>query len=521
MKSIFAIILITFLQFASYGQVIPKSVSDVYNKVFNSISTGDVTKPKLILVDDSKLETKEVATYSPSNGTITIGKSFVELTRKFGIDSSNARAHVFCHELAHLFLNHGYASVIGTGFASKDINKEFKKTKLTLEDKLGEFEADQWAFFYAYISGYKTNLVAPRLLDSIYKNYKLNDDLLSNYPKLADRKKYAKDAYVKMKSMCEAFDFANLALIHGDYKLSISIYETIRNEGFKSREIFSNLGLANLLCALKNKGYPEVDFVLPLQIDLDTRLKQDGTRGLGDGVDFDELINTATENFNKAIKIDPEYFIGYFNLAITSWLKNDDINLELNLDRAKKIMKAEQKENVSLFEAIMKFKSADLQLNQLGLNEIKLLSKNGNALAALNLNLINKVEIELNQEKKYPAIILKYIDFKNLPTNLLDAKNILDSTFSRDVYKSFTCKEVISSITYRKWKFIKGEESLIAWHYFFNNDSVDLSDSDKKKLIADAKTVFEFNNGIYLVFGDVILIIDSKNNLKFQIIKSI
>lgn len=518
MKSVFAIILITFLQFASYGQGIPKSVSDVYNKVFNSISNGNVTKPKLILVEDSKLETKEVATFSPSNGTITIGKSFIELTRKFGIDSSNAIAHVFCHELAHLFLDHGYASVIGTGFASKELNKEFKKTKLSLEDKLGEYEADQWAFFYAYISGYKTNLVAPRLLDSIYKNYKLNDDLLSNYPKLADRKKYAKDAYVKMKSMCEAFDFANLALIHGDYKLSIAIYETIRNEGFKSREIFSNLGLANLLFALKNKGYPEVDFVLPLQIDLDTRLNQDGTRGLGDEADFDELLNLASENFNRAIKIDPEYFIGYFNLAITSWLKKDEINVELNLDRAKKIMKAEQKENVSLFEAIIKLKSNDLKLNQIGLKEIKLLSKNGNALAALNLNLINKVEIEANQEKKYPAIISKYIDLKNLPTNLQDAKNILDSTFSRDVYKSLTCKEVVNNITYRRWKFIKGEESLLAKQFIFNNESLDISDSDKKKLISEAETVFEFNKGLYLVFGDVILIMDTNNKINFQII---
>ena len=152
MKSLFAFILFSFFQSVSYGEGVPKYVGDVYNKVFNSISNGDITKPKLILVDDLKLENKEVATYSPSNGTISIGQSFIELTRKFGIDSSNARAHVFCHELAHLFLNHGYASVIGTGFASKEMNKEFKKTKLSLEDKLGELEADQWAFFYAYIA---------------------------------------------------------------------------------------------------------------------------------------------------------------------------------------------------------------------------------------------------------------------------------------------------------------------------------------------------------------------------------
>ena len=64
---------------------------------------------------------------------ITVGQSFLDLTRKFGIDSSNARAHVLSHELAHLFLNHGFASIIGTGFASKEISKELKKAKPKLK----------------------------------------------------------------------------------------------------------------------------------------------------------------------------------------------------------------------------------------------------------------------------------------------------------------------------------------------------------------------------------------------------
>jgi hypothetical protein len=505
----------------SKGEGVPKYVSEVYNKVFNSISNGEVSKPKLVLIDDLKSEKKAIADYSPSKGTITIGQSLIELTRKFGIDSSNARAHIFSHELAHLFLNHGYASVIGTGFASKEMNIEFKKAKLSLEDNLGELEADQWAFFYAYISGYKTKEVVPKLLDTIYKYYKLNDGLLNNYPKLSERKKYAKDAYVKMKSMCEAYDFANLSLIHGDFKLSIAIYEAIRNEGFKSREIFSNLGLANLLSSLKNKGYPEIDFVLPLQIDLDTRLNQDGTRGLGDQDDTDEQINIAIENFNKAIKIDPEYFIGYFNLAITSWLKNDGINLELNLERAKKLMKADQNDIVSLFESIMRFKSTDSKTIQQGLKEIESLSKKGNALATLNLNLINKVEIEVNQEKKYPEFITKNFDFKNLPTNFKESKNILDSTFYKlAIGNEFSCKEVVEKITYRRWKFKKGEQYLIGKQYIFDNNSYVLTDKDKLELIAGAKTVFELDNGLYLVFGDLILKIDLSNILNVQIIKN-
>lgn len=520
MKSLFAFILFSFFQSVSYGEGVPKYVGDVYNKVFNSISNGDITKPKLILVDDLKLENKEVATYSPSNGTISIGQSFIELTRKFGIDSSNARAHVFCHELAHLFLNHGYASVIGTGFASKEMNKEFKKTKLSLEDKLGELEADQWAFFYAYIAGFKTNMIVPRLLDSIYKTYNLKDDLLSRYPKLSERKKYARDASVKMKSMCDAFDFANIALLHGDYKISIAIYESIKNEGFKSREILSNLGTANLLCALKNKGYPEIDYILPLEIDLNTRLNQDGTRGIGDEDDPEEQINVAQDCFQRAVKIDPDYFIGYFNLAITSWLKKDEISLESNLAKAKSLMKNEQLDDVNLFEAIIKYKSSDKLLSVKGFNEIEMLSKKGNSLATLNLNEMRKLEIP--HEKKYPSMIEKYINLKDLPSNLDDANNILDSTFSRDVYRSLTCKEVVKNqLKYRKWKFMKGDESQIVWQYFMKNEDQVISESAIKELKESAKNLFESSNGLILIFEDVVFKIDTNNNCIVQIIKSI
>ena len=132
------------------AQEAPKHLKVLYNKIYTSMSNGSIVKPELRLIDDSNFESskKEVASYSPVNKTITVGQSFLDLTRKFGKDSSNARAHVLSHELAHLFLNHGFASLIGTGFASIEINKELKKIKQDLADKTDELEADQWAFFY-------------------------------------------------------------------------------------------------------------------------------------------------------------------------------------------------------------------------------------------------------------------------------------------------------------------------------------------------------------------------------------
>ncbi len=107
------------------SQETPRYISELYNRLYTSMSNGTVIKPQIKIKDDLNFENseKQVATYSPLNKTITIGLSFIELTRRFGKDSTNARAHVLSHELAHLFLNHGYVSVIGTGFASKEFNK--------------------------------------------------------------------------------------------------------------------------------------------------------------------------------------------------------------------------------------------------------------------------------------------------------------------------------------------------------------------------------------------------------------
>ena len=169
------IIFYLLVTFVLRAQTAPKHINDLYNKIYNSMANGSIIKPKLVLIDDlGWARDKQItANYDPNVKTISIGQSFLNLTSKFNNDSANARAHVLCHELAHLFLNHGYSSVIGTGFASVEINKELKKNKKGLEDKIGELEADQWASFYAYISGFKTNSIAPRLLDSIYKYYNL------------------------------------------------------------------------------------------------------------------------------------------------------------------------------------------------------------------------------------------------------------------------------------------------------------------------------------------------------------
>ena len=509
------------ISFNLFGQKPPTYIKEIYDNLYMSMSKGGITKPNLRIIDDSEFDLidKEVATYSPINKEITIGQSFIELTRKFGKDSNNVRAHVISHELAHLFLNHGYVSVIGTGFASKEINKEFKKTKEYLDDKMGELEADQWAFFYSYIAGYKTNEVVPRLLDSIYKSYNLNDSKLNNYPPLIERKRYANDARVKMNTMCIAFDFANLATIHGDYDIAIQIYNLIVQEGFKSREIVSNLGLLYLLKALMIKDTIETKLILPIQLDMYTRMQQNNLeRGAEYEIDFNDLIIASIDYFKQSVLIDPNYEIGYLNLSIAYWLNNQFVDSRYFLNKATSIRPQCEQQKVKVFKAIIDYYSSDSLLRKQAVEVMITLKNSGNKLASKNVKILNGDNKESPFEQ---PIWIKNISQINLPTNFIDSKNILDSTFSRDKYKTLSCKELKGVMTSRKWKYLNNQ-SLVIYQYFIENPNrINITEKEKNSLVLNSEIYYENANNTYLKFKDLILIIDSKNNIKYQIIKTL
>jgi hypothetical protein len=224
------------------------SIQLIFNRLFNSMNDrSSYPKPRLMIIEDRHTDEKEIASYSVDENIIRVGRSFLDLTSHFGADSTNARVHVLSHELAHIFRGHGYTHVIGTSYASKFVNAETLKSKSEQEFTTAELEADQWAFFYAHIAGYQTTHVAAELLDSIYSNYSLKDEDLAQYPSLEKRKALAVQSAEKMKGMLAAFDFANACIAQAQFDNANEIYKLILHEGFKSSEIYQNMGVAYLL----------------------------------------------------------------------------------------------------------------------------------------------------------------------------------------------------------------------------------------------------------------------------------
>lgn len=512
----FKILLVCFLTaHVIYSQQVPKHLNELYNKIYNSMTSGTIIKPKLVVIDDLKLDRDKqiIAVYSPLDKTITVGSSFLKLTSKFSNDSSNARAHVLCHELAHLFLNHGYASIIGTGFASAKINKQLKESKKGIEDNIGELEAEQWAYFYAYCSGFKTKGITPVLLDSIYKYYKLTDDKLSNYPKLIERKKIANDASYKMNSMCDAFDFANMASIHGDYDLSAEIYNAIIQEGFKSREIVSNIGTAYLLKAISLMDTSETKFRLPLQIDMNTRMRQEDVRGITIDDEINELLSNAINLFKDAIRIDEDYGIAYLNLSIAYWL-HKETDADYYLQKAKNKLSILEQDKALLFEAIMMYHSNEKQKKEQGLSTLTKMAADANKLAKANLTDINTKSNTIVT----PEYINEIASIK-IPNQYDFSKiNILDPIFKKS--PKLYCNEISAKFISRKWKLANqkyGGYLIVIQHLF--NQTKTISENDKNNLIASSQSIFETNTGTYLRFNDIIVIINSNNQATYQILK--
>ena len=254
------------------SQEVPAFVTKVYNDISQTMGNGKVLIPKLVLSADPK----EVASYFPNgiDGTgaeVAVGIKFIELVRGFGADSSNALAHVLGHELAHIILGQNKELIkLGSGYASTEFNKQLKKYKQNLRDSIWERQADEYAAFYAHMSGYNTIDISSNLLDSIYIQFELKESQMTRYPPLEERKLITTTSGKQMSILKKMFDAANIATITGNYNMAIAFYETIINENFPSKEIHNNLGLVYLLKAYKDIDTIDFPYKFPFELDLES-----------------------------------------------------------------------------------------------------------------------------------------------------------------------------------------------------------------------------------------------------------
>jgi hypothetical protein len=516
MKKTIFILSILSIGLLCFGQNPPKYIKDVYNKIYSSIGSESLEPPKLEIINDalSDYDKNNIACYLPQENIFRIGYKFIDVTRAFGADSNNARSYILSHELAHFF-KHKYLREIGTGFASS-IDKKAKKTKDSISLSIKEFEADQWAYFYSYISGYKINDIAPRLLDTLYKLYKIPEKL-DGYPPLNERKYYAKAAKEKMQSMCDVFDFANLSLMSGEYQMAEVIYSAIYEEGFKSREIRSNLGVAHLLKAIQMIDTSDFKYTLPIKVDFNSRLDQN-TRGGKDDEKIVEALDNAILQFEGAIKIDKEYVIAYFNLSQALWLKayftksnSDDYKFYLTKAKEKSNQDEKILADIEVFEATVNLTSNDTETKIKGSKYLNEMAEKGNLLAGINLRKINK-----NKSILYPAFVNDLL--KSVTPSDFDKINLMDTVFKRT--RKLICNEINNSkFNSRKWKYLSiSQNHIIVEQHKFKQEK-QLTNEEIKQIKSTADNVFYRNSGTYYIFSQLILYLYNNDKCTVQLIK--
>ena len=470
-------------------------VTEVYEDIYQVMHTRQSPeKPALVLSNN----TREIALFSPSSNQIAVGQDFIELARSFGKDSMNVIAQIMSHELAHVLLEQStIIKNIGSGYASKEFNKRLKKTHATLRDSLYERQADEYSFFYAQIAGYRTADLAPRILDSIYKQWNLKNRL-NRYPTLAERKLIATTASKKMKILKELFDVAVVSNLSGNYNLAIDLFKFILEEDFDSREIHNNLGTAYLLKAINSLDTLEYPYIFPVQIDLNTEL--DSHRGIGQSAEQD--VKKALEQFKFACEGKEKYPIAMLNRAICEWLLEDE-EFEISMMRISKLKDDLIRQNGRILEAIALYHKDDKNSCKSILKELK--SKN--SLADLNYNILfNK-----NTRQNYNTIDLPKLDLPDF-----------DFIFDDLARKSDTLVKVFGSnardISFRRlsdsnWtgfqiKSTKAQPAAILTLY----QTSKIPDSFRK--LKDLKVNFETSKFKFKFVGSSILKYDKENNLE-------
>ena len=310
------IMLVTF--FAEAQTNPPAFVQKVYDDIFkNLLATKQIEKPVLQYFPDNQ---DMVIDYLPANGgvegKIRVGVNFVRVLRSFGADSSNALAFVLGHEMAHIFLEQSNIDRVGSGYADKEIRKKLKEVKDSAYTSIFERQADEQAIFYAHIGGYNVTRVAEKVLVRIYEQFKLKENL-KGYPSLKERKEIVRFSLFKMDALFLRYELANLALVAGEYEHAGKIYTSILTEGFKSAEIYNNLGLCYLLKVIESDSLYQT-YEWPLMIDSKTKLTASSTRDIY-SADVTENLNAAIANFEAANRFSG-YKWGYLNVSIAHLL---------------------------------------------------------------------------------------------------------------------------------------------------------------------------------------------------------
>ena len=348
---IFCNFLFTFHGISQVANYKYSTAKNVYDKIAAAYGSN-INPPKLEIKSKNLSGRKNVVMYYPGEQpTIIMDEEVYDLCVRFGTDSLNALATLLGHELAHHYEKHDWCSSFA--FLLGDENELVKTIKkVNKEEKLKvESEADYYGGFYGYVAGYATYDITPKLLDAIYNQYKLPEKI-SGYPSKTERKDIATKRMEELKIWAAVFDAAEYLFVLKEYQKASTCLDYL-SEKFPSREMFNNSGVCKLMMALEYFDAKEFPFMLPIEFDTQTRLKNGAVRAIGiEPTERERLRNQWLDEalilFDKAIQRDPNYLNAKLNEGCAFILKsNNDMALGIATEILNNSKAAGDKYNLS------------------------------------------------------------------------------------------------------------------------------------------------------------------------------
>jgi tetratricopeptide (TPR) repeat protein len=310
-----------------------RQVQAVYERLLPAFGEGRMA-PRLLVIPRGTRPREAVASSAGGNegslafeagsgllseGYVAIEERTVEALSSLGRERDDALAFLLSHELAHVFLRHGWAEDFGNSFARTDMGRKMIKAATFDEVIRREAEADHFGGFYGYLAGYDTLGVAPRALERIYASFGLPDQL-PNYPTKTERIAIARRQMESLAKLVPVYTAANRLLILGRYGEAGRLFAHLARL-FPGREMFNNAGVSLSLEAVRLLPPDTLPFVYPFEFDAESRLQNHGQSTPRSGQEDDQttrrvrLLRRAVALYGQSARMDDRYATARVNAA--------------------------------------------------------------------------------------------------------------------------------------------------------------------------------------------------------------
>lgn len=359
------------------------AAASVYQKLLDARGDFRLPAPELVM-NDGQLY---VAWMNSKKQQVGIEEKAYDICASFGADSLNALAALLAHELTHYYEKHDWTR----HFSRNNANTRAGEQLAELDEGLKmEVQSDYLGGFLALSAGFDTYGIIPQLLPRVYEGYVLPEEI-PGYPSLADRIAYANNAMGRLQELQLAFGVANCLTVVEGYEPALDYYNYILRD-FQSRELYNNLGVLHVLAALPFFTREEMPYILPLELDMESRLRPD-KKGFEENAEKRAaLLAAALDAFGRAELLDQEYPAAWINKACVFLLQGAPDDARYWAGKARKLSEklalGVETRYAQVLQGIIAAAEGD---NEAARALLRPLAEGGSLVARLNLSILEGV----------------------------------------------------------------------------------------------------------------------------------